>query len=420
MTVRRLGLYNSQANASHSIAQVNDPFLVSVVATNTIEEPALIRVWVVPSLATQESQYSYITYDIELDPGNTLETHRFALNSLDTVRVRANKTGISFSCSGIPQTGPIPADEVQTLTNKTISGLNNTLTDIGNSSLVNDSITLMGEEIELGEVVANLDYFQFDTAATPSAAVGRVSWNDGEGTANITLKGGNISLPIGQEEVVLCYNGSGLPLTKGTVVYINGAQGQRPRITKASASGESTSSKTLGMVSESIDIGGEGFVTTFGVLKGINTITYAEGAALWLSTTAGEVTTTMPTAPNHAVFIGYCVRSHATAGQIFIKVQNGYELEELHNVLISSPIGGQGLVYESSTGLWKNQNVDALPSQTGNSGKYLTTNGTVASWGTIDLSSYATIAYVDSVAPTALDGGEPLDTGLITYDGGDP
>ena len=30
----------------------------------------------------------------------------------------------------------------------------------------------------------------------------------------------------------------------------------------------------------------------------------------------------------------------------------------------------------------------AVPSQTGNSGKYLTTNGTVSSWATIDLSSY--------------------------------
>jgi hypothetical protein len=32
--------------------------------------------------------------------------------------------------------------------------------------------------------------------------------------------------------------------------------------------------------------------------------------------------------------------------------------------------------------------IDALPSQTGNSGKYLTTNGTIASWGVIDLSAY--------------------------------
>jgi hypothetical protein len=64
--------------------------------------------------------------------------------------------------------------------------------------------------------------------------------------------------------------------------------------------------------------------------------------------------------------------------------------------------------------------IDLLPSQSGNSGKYLTTNGTNASWGTIDLSTYATIAYVDSVAPNELDGGEPLDTGLVTYDGGTP
>jgi hypothetical protein len=56
---------------------------------------------------------------------------------------------------------------------------------------------------------------------------------------------------------------------------------------------------------------------------------------------------------------------------------------------------GQYLQADSSTatGL-KWASVDALPSQTGNSGKYLTTNGTAASWGTIDLSAYATTTTV--------------------------
>ena len=41
--------------------------------------------------------------------------------------------------------------------------------------------------------------------------------------------------------------------------------------------------------------------------------------------------------------------------------------------------------------------VDALPSQTSNSGKYLTTNGTTASWASIDLSSYATATSLEDV-----------------------
>lgn len=266
-------------------------------------------------------------------------------------------------------------------------------------------------------------------SATP-ADERSIKWNDGEGTLEVGLKGGNIKLPVGQEEITLCYNGTGSTLNKGTVVYISGAQGQRPSISKASASSESTSSKTFGIVSENIANGAEGFVTTFGAVAGVNTSSFTEGSALWLSTTAGEITQTPPTQPNHSVFIGYCLKSNASSGRIFVKVQNGYELQELHNVLITNPTTGQSIKYDSATGLWTNQNAEGgvfevfyqpsapstpqlgdiwvdsdenlpdydnisintlLPNQSGNSGKFLTTNGSAAAWATVDLSAYATL-----------------------------
>lgn len=269
------------------------------------------------------------------------------------------------------------------------------------------------------------------TISDASAPERAIKWNDGEGTLEVGLKGGNIKLPVGQEEITLCYNGTGGTLTKGTVVYISGAQGQRPRISKASASSESTSSKTFGIVSENIANGAEGFVTTFGVVSNVNTSAFTEGSALYLSTTAGEIVNTPQTPPNHTVFIGYCLKSNQSSGRIFVKVQNGYELQELHNVLITSPTTGQSIKYDSATGLWTNQNaeggvfevfyqndapaspqlgdiwVDAnenlpdydsisinvlVPNQSGNSGKYLTTNGSAVSWGSIDLSIYAPLS----------------------------
>ena len=383
MSIKRLGLSNPAANTNTTIAIVTEPHLASVIATNKSDTgPALITIWVVPVGATQESQYSYITYNLELSEGNSFETHRFAMNQSDTLRVKSSTSEVSFIASGVPQTATPSTDSSQIFTNKTISGLTNTLTDIGNSSLVNDSFVFMGEDIELGETVANLDYFQFDTAATPTASAGRLIWDNGDGTLSLGLKGGNVNLPIGQEQVALCYNGTGATLTKGTVVYVTGSQGQRPSLAKSNASSESTSSKTFGIVTENIANGAEGFVTTFGVVRGLNTLAFAEGAPLWLSTTAGLFTQTMPTQPNHSVFIGYCIRSHASSGQVFVKIQNGYELQELHNVLITDPANGQGLVYESSTGLWKNQNIDAFPLQTGNNGKILSTNGSTVVWRT--------------------------------------
>ena len=89
---------------------------------------------------------------------------------------------------------------------------------------------------------------------------------------------------------------------------------------------ESTSSKTFGITSETIADGAEGFVTTFGVLRGVNTLGLTQGAALWLSSTAGEYTTTVPPEPAHSVFIGYVVKAHQTSGEIFVNIQNGYEL----------------------------------------------------------------------------------------------
>lgn len=390
MAVKRYGVQNPNANSEVTLLTTNDPLLISVIATNKhASADADINVFVIPNGATQPSQYAYIAYNLQVNPGNSVETHRFAVNAGDTVKVSSSISDVSFTGSGIPQTDVLPADEVQVFTNKTISGLSNTLTNIGNSSLTNSQITLMGEQMDLGETVANLDYFQFDTAATPASAVGRMIWDNGEGTLSLGLKGGNLNLEVGQENIALCYNGTGSQINKGSVVYIVGAQGQRPSIALADADTEATSSKTFGIVAENIANGAEGFVATFGIVPGLNTSGFTAGQALWLSSTPGQLTNVKPTQPVHSVFIGYCLHVNSSSGRIFVSPQNGYEINELHNVLISSPSNGQALVYDSSTQLWKNTSVDSLPSQTGNSGKYLTTNGTVASWGTISGAVYS-------------------------------
>lgn len=206
------------------------------------------------------------------------------------------------------------------------------------------------------DAIAYPDYISFDTTPeSSSTSPGTLSWDGSEGTLTVKLSGGNIDLDIGKTNVALCYNGSGSAMSIGDVVYIQGAQGQRPDITLASASSESSSSKTLGIVAEAINAGSEGFVTTFGVVKSVNTFGFTEGAALWLSTTAGEFTETPPTSPDHLVFIGYCLKASSSAGRIFVEPQNGYELQELHNVLISSLQDKDVLTYDSSTSLWKNQ-----------------------------------------------------------------
>ena len=55
----------------------------------------------------------------------------------------------------------------------------------------------------------------------------------------------------------------------------------------------------------------------------------------------------------------------------------------LTDFAVSSPTNAQVLSYSTATSKWVNSTIDALPSQTGNAGRYLTTNGTVASWANV-------------------------------------
>ena len=153
------------------------------------------------------------------------------------------------------------------------------------------------------------------------------------------------------------YNRTGATLTKGTVVYIDGGQGNLPTVTKALAVGDTTSAQTFGIVQSNITNQNNGYVVAAGGLNSLDTQAYPVGTALYLSpTTAGAYTSTKPYAPQHLVYLGVVVRSHPTMGVIEVKIQNGYELDELHNVSAQSPSDGMIISYVSSTGLWTKTN----------------------------------------------------------------
>ncbi len=207
--------------------------------------------------------------------------------------------------------------------------------------------------------ISTVDYIDFNTQTLSIPQEARVNWNDTDGTLNIGLKGGNVTLQVGQETVVMCQNNTGVNFIEGQAVYIYGSTGNSLNIHLAQANTESTSSKTFGVLTENINHNNKGFITTSGLVRNINTLHLTEGAAVWLSpTVAGGLTSVKPTAPNHLVLIGWCVRQHETVGSIFIHVQNGYELEELHDVLITNPQTNDVLSYNSTTGLWENKQID--------------------------------------------------------------
>jgi hypothetical protein len=188
-------------------------------------------------------------------------------------------------------------------------------------------------------------------------------------------------------------NTTGATLTKGTVVYISGATGQISTVSKAIATGDSTSAQTLGMITANLANNTNGYVTVFGLLQNMDTSAYTDGAQLYLSgTVAGGVTTTKPSAPTHLVYVGIVEYAHPTQGKILVKVQNGYELDEIHDVSIVSPVTGQTLVYNSTTDLWVNNTVSLTAG----------VNGTlpVANGGTGVTTSTGSGSVVLSTSPT--------------------
>ena len=161
-------------------------------------------------------------------------------------------------------------------------------------------------------------------------------------------------------------NKTGSPVTRGQIVYLktSSSSANTPEILLAYNTTEATSSKTIGAVYDlSIADGATGYIITNGEMHGnggsaFDTSMYNVGDKLWLDSTPGAVTTTIPSAPNHLVFIGTVTRSQSVNGRVMYAIQNGFELGELHNVSLGSPpSNNDGLFYETSTSLWKNKSI---------------------------------------------------------------
>ena len=234
-----------------------------------------------------------------------------------------------------------------------------------------------------------LKRLHFRTDSTYSGGVGTMRWNLTDGTLDLGLLGGNVTLQLGQESVQRVKHADNSGLVQGRVVYLVGSDGTNPTVRYARANTDLTSANTFGVMTEDASGGSKAFCTTFGLVRNINTNNLTEGGLVWLSKdTAGALTAVRPTAPNHGVEIGFCIRKHATQGVVFVTVQNGYELNELHDVYAPSPSNNQGLLWKSANSRWEAAIVDTsmtnegiLGVGAGTSTTSVITSNTVASTG---------------------------------------
>jgi hypothetical protein len=215
-------------------------------------------------------------------------------------------------------------------------------------------------------------------------------------------------------------NSTGSTLTKGTAVYISGATGQLPTVSKALATSDATSAQTLGLITTDLANNSNGYVTIIGLVDDLDTSAYTDGAQLYLSpTTAGTLTATKPYAPEHLVYVAVVAHAHPVHGKLIVKVQNGYEMDELHNVSAQSPTTGQTLVYNSSTALWEKSNAPLISGTTISTTRInpRVTSAASASSLTPDISASDVYAYTALAAGLTINAptGTPVDGDKLIF-----
>jgi hypothetical protein len=149
-------------------------------------------------------------------------------------------------------------------------------------------------------------------------------------------------------------------LATGTVVYLFGATGDIATVKRADNDSDTTSSKVIGLVGAPILQNENGVVVTRGYVDGIDlSVGYAPGDILYLGEDGG-FTKVKPVAPEHTVFLGVVCRANAN-GIVYVATQNGYELDELHDVKINGTLADNDVLqYDSATSVWKNTALASL------------------------------------------------------------
>lgn len=288
-------------------------------------------------------------YHSYFDPVN----NRIVLTNLTTLAV--SYIGGNSGGSGITK---LTASGTDTYT-ATISGVTS-YTD-GDTYLVrftNGNTT--GATLNINSLGAKTLYRNND-----GAIIGGDIWNGGEMLCvyNSTL---NAFQCIGTSpNSIFAYvtNADSVTITKGQVVYAFGGTGDRMTVKLANNSSDATSARTVGVVlSASIGANQKGIIILQGLLDGLSILgsPFVDGDSVYLGSTNGSITRTKQYAPNHLVYIGTVTTASAgSAGRMYVKIQNGYEMDELHNVSAQTPANKDGLFYNTTTSLWESRQVAA-------------------------------------------------------------
>lgn len=157
----------------------------------------------------------------------------------------------------------------------------------------------------------------FTGVASPTYANGKLLYDTDNDCLTFYNSDSAVSLQIGQEAWVRVKNVSGSSIANGAVVYVSGSSSGLPTIALAQAN-SGTTTVGLGLATETIANGAIGFVTSLGLVHGLNTAGFSVGAVYISASVAGALTQTAPSAPNYRYRVGFVTSISATTGTIHV------------------------------------------------------------------------------------------------------
>jgi hypothetical protein len=211
-----------------------------------------------------------------------------------------------------------------------VSGLTGGSSSASGAYLPLSGGTVSGRTIFTSGVTANTisqtQYIDFLSGVTiPSAVAGRVFFDSS--TKSISYypdATSGVVVRTGQQQYIRAYNATGAKLLKGKVVEIQSATGAIPNVALAIAS-HIGNHEVVGVVSQDIENGEEGFVTNSGIIRGLNLSAFTIGDILYCSPiVAGELVAGTSTFPFNARSnqVGYVTDNGSTTGVLHVSIQN--------------------------------------------------------------------------------------------------
>ena len=247
--------------------------------------------------------------------------------------------------------------------------------------------------------ISQVDYIDFNTgSATPAWKSGRVFWDNTEGSLAVYNAEADITLNVGQENWTRVWNATGVTIHNGDPVRIAGTHGDAPQVVLAQSVAVSGSSnlvnQILGVATHDIEANTFGFITTQGLVHGLDTSAFTDGATLYVSSSAGQYTTTVPSAPYEIIPVGQVVKaSPGGSGIIYVAVQQPLDFTDLSSVHLgaSDYADGELWAYDGPSKSWKHTR--QLSGSYGITGSVNATSFTGSLFGT---SSWASNALTSS------------------------